>query len=125
MGCSQAVTSHVSGRSRLFAVRGDGFMFYRFGGALVLLVIIALGGIAIEKQNLTLRRAVSHQKFRQDVLLEEHAVHRLKAQQLGSPGRLIDDLDEAEMRRPQGRPPVPPVKFKRPVPRIEEDAPLN
>ena len=52
-------------------------MFYRFGGALVLLVLIALGGIAIEKRNLTLRRAVSHQKFRQEVLLEEHAVHRL------------------------------------------------
>lgn len=102
-------------------------MFYRFGGALVLLVIIALGGIAIEKQNLTLRRAVSHQKFRQEVLLEEHAVHRLKAQQLGAPGRLIDDLHEDEMRRPNGRHPVPPIKFKRPVPRIEveEDLPLN
>lgn len=100
-------------------------MFYRFGGALVLLVLIALGGIAIEKRNLTLRRAVSHQKFRQEVLLEEHAVHRLKAQQLGAPGRLIDDLDEAEMRRPQGHTPVPPVKFKAPAARVDDDTPLN
>jgi hypothetical protein len=100
-------------------------MFYRFGGALVLLVIIALGGIAIEKRNLTLRRAVSHQKFRQEVLMEEHAVHRLKAQQLGAPSRLMDDLEEAEMRRPHGRPPQPPLKFKRPTPRVDDDAPLN
>jgi len=110
-------------------------MFYRFGGALVLLVIIALGGIAIEKQNLTLRRAVSHQKFRQEVLMEEHAVHRLKAQQLGAPGRLMNDLDEAEMRRPElrrpdvrvpeVRVPAPPLKFRRPGPRVEPDTPLN
>src|SRR4051812_4255277 len=97
-------------------------MFYRFGGALVLLVIIALGGIAIEKRNLTLRRAVSHQKFREEVLMEEHAVHRLKAQQLGAPGRLMDDFDEAEMRRPHGRPPPPPLKFQRPGPRIDDNA---
>ena len=100
-------------------------MFYRLGGALVLLVIIALGGIAIEKQNLTLRRAVSHQKFRQEVLMEEHAVHRLKAQQLGAPERLMNDLDEAEMRRPQGRLPAPPLKFRRPGPQVEPDTPLN
>ena len=100
-------------------------MFYRFGGALVLLVIIALSGIALEKRNLTLRRSVSHQKFRQDVLMEEHAVYRLKAQKMGAPGRLMDDLDEAEMRRPHGRPPAPPIKFKRPVPRGEVDTPLN
>lgn len=104
-------------------------MFYRFGGALVLLVMIALGGIAIEKQNLTLRRAVSHQKFRQEVLLEEHAIHRLKAQQLTAPGRLMNDLEEAEMRRPHGRPPTPPIKFVAPKPRQqlleEENTPLN
>jgi hypothetical protein len=100
-------------------------MFYRFGGALVLLVLIALGGIAIEKQNLALRRAVSHQKFRQDVLLEEHATHRLKAQQLGAPGRLLNDLDEADMRRPHGQPPVPPVKLKSPTTQVDDDAPLH
>ena len=100
-------------------------MFYRFGGALILLVIIALSGIAIEKRNLTLRRTVSHQKFRQDVLMEEHAVHRLKAQQLGAPGRLMNDLDAAELRRPRGVPPAPPIKFKRPTPRVDPNAPLN
>jgi hypothetical protein len=71
-------------------------MFFRFGGALVLLVLIALGGIAIEKRNLDLRRAVSHQNFRQDVLLEDHALHRLKAQQLGAPSRLIDEMPQPE-----------------------------
>ena len=100
-------------------------MFFRFGGILVLLVLIALGGIAIEKQNLTLRRVVSHQKFRQEVLLEQHAVYRLKAQQLGSPSQLIDDLHEAEMLRPIARPPVPPIKFVNPAKRIDHDGPLN
>lgn len=102
-------------------------MFFRFGGTLVLLVLIALGGIALEKRSLTLRRAVSHQKFRQEVLLEEHAVHRLKAQQLGAPGQLIDDLHQAEMRLPNGRKPVPPVKFVAPKRKtaMDEDIPLN
>lgn len=100
-------------------------MFFRFGGTLVLLVLIALGGIALEKRNLDLRRAVSHQKFRQEVLLEEHAIYRLKAQQLGAPSRLIDDLHEAEMRRPSGRPPVPPLKFVKPTARFDDDSPLH
>lgn len=101
-------------------------MFFRFGGTLVLLVMIALAGIAVEKQNLTLRRQVSHQKFRQDVLLEEHAINRLKAQQLGAPGRLIDDLHESEVQRPSGRPPVPPIKFINPAARHNNnDTPLN
>lgn len=63
----------------------------------MLLVIIALAGIALEKQNLNLRRAVSHQKFRQEVLLDEHAQHRLKAQQLGAPGKLLDDMPKIQV----------------------------
>lgn len=102
-------------------------MFFRFGGTLVLLVLIALGGIALEKRSLNLRRAVSHQKFRQEVLLEEHAVHRLKAQQLGSPGRLIDDFHEAEMRRPSGNTPLPSIKFVAPKRRttMDDETPFN
>ena len=100
-------------------------MFFRFGATLILLVMIALGGIAIEKRNLELRRASSHQKFRQEVLLEKHAVYRLKAQQLGSPGALIDDLHEGEMGRTHGRPPVPPVKFVNPAAIRDDNAPLN
>jgi hypothetical protein len=100
-------------------------MFFRFGATLVLLVLIALGGIAVEKRNLDLRRAASHQHFRQDVLLEEHAKYRLKAQQLGAPGQLIDDLHEAEMGRPHGRPPVPPIRFVNPAAIREDDTPFN
>ncbi len=100
-------------------------MFFRFGATLILLVMIALGGIAIEKRNLELRRATAHQQFRQEVLLEKHAVNRLKAQQLGAPGQLIDDLHEAEMGRPHGRLPVPPIKFVNPAAIREDDTPLN
>ena len=66
-------------------------MFFRFGGALILLVLIALCGIAIEKRNLSLRRAISHQRFQQEVLLEQHAEQRLRAHQFSAPGRLLKD----------------------------------
>src|SRR4051812_25828913 len=87
-------------------------MFFRFGGALVLLVMIALGGIAVEKRSLDLRRAVSHQNFRQDVLIEEHALHRLKAQQLGAPSRLLESAPEME---PIPNPRTKQGRFQRPT----------
>lgn len=66
-------------------------MFFRFGGALILLVMISLSGIAIEKHNLALRRSISHQRFRQEVLLEQHATQRLKAHQFAAPRRLLNN----------------------------------
>jgi hypothetical protein len=70
-------------------------MFFRFGSALVLVVLIALTGTALEKQNLELRRAVSRQHYRLDVLLDLHASHRVRAQQWGAPTRLVEAIDEA------------------------------
>jgi hypothetical protein len=68
-------------------------MFSRFGGALVLVVLISLAGIALEKRILSLRRAVSEQTYRLDELRESHAIHRLRTQQLGAPSRLIESLE--------------------------------
>jgi hypothetical protein len=69
-------------------------MFFRFGSALVLVVLISLAGTALEKRNLKLRRVVSRQQYRLEILLEQHAANRVLAQQLGAPSRLIDRIDE-------------------------------
>ena len=68
-------------------------MFFRFGSALVLIVVISLGGTALEKRNLELKRVVSRQRYRLDILLEQHAANRVLAQQLGAPSRLVDKID--------------------------------
>ncbi len=72
-------------------------MHIRFIGALVLVVLISLAGVALEKRNLELRRAVSRQTFRMDVLQEQHAAGRLRTQQLGAPERLIKALEEGRI----------------------------
>src|SRR5947207_2357910 len=70
-------------------------MFFRFGSALVLVVLISLAGTALEKRNLELRRTVSRQHYRLEILLENHAANRVLAQQLGAPSRLVEKIDEA------------------------------
>ena len=72
-------------------------MYFRFGGALILAILISLVGIALEKKNLVLRRAVSHQSFRREVLLEQYAAQRVRIQQLGAPARLIQSLKTAQL----------------------------
>jgi hypothetical protein len=69
-------------------------MFFRFGSALVLVVLISLAGTALEKRNLELRRIVSRQHYRLEILLEKHAGNRVLAQQLGAPSRLVDKIDQ-------------------------------
>ncbi|MGE5193703.1 MAG: hypothetical protein ACM3U2_14505 [Deltaproteobacteria bacterium] len=83
-------------------------MFFRFGSALVLVVLISLAGTALEKRNLKLRRSVSRQQYRLDVLLEQHAANRVLAQQLGAPSRLVDKIGEESSSRDQPSPPVKP-----------------
>ena len=68
-------------------------MFFRFGSALVLVVLVSLTGTALEKRNLELKRIVSRQHYRLEILLERHSANRVLAQQLGAPSRLIDELD--------------------------------
>lgn len=72
-------------------------MFVRFGGALILVVLISLAGIRLEKRNLELRRSIGLQHYRLEVLERHHALHRLKVQQLGAPTRLIDALESGDL----------------------------
>ncbi|MEZ6045059.1 MAG: hypothetical protein R3C11_05665 [Planctomycetaceae bacterium] len=71
------------------------FMFFRFGAAIVLIVLICLIGIAIEKRNLDLRRALSKQHDQSEELLEAHARLRLQTQQLGATTRLMQEFEPA------------------------------
>lgn len=68
-------------------------MFFRFGVALALVVVISLAGTMLEKRNLELKRAVSRQHYRLEILEERYAARRVEAQRLGAPARLIDQLD--------------------------------
>lgn len=63
-------------------------MFFRFAAALCLVVLISMVGIGLEKQTLEIKRAVSRQYFQKDLLLELHAKHRLRIQQLTAPSLL-------------------------------------
>ena len=58
-------------------------MYFRFGSALVLLILMSVAGVAIEKQCLALRRSVMRQQYRREVLQDEYARLRLQTQQLG------------------------------------------
>ena len=83
-------------------------MYFRFGSAIVLVVLISAAGIALEKRALEFRRKVSRQHYRMDVLRESYARLRLKTQQLGAPTQVIDALEEGELPlRPPERPSPP------------------
>jgi hypothetical protein len=68
-------------------------MYFRFGAALVLAVLVAVAGIGIEKRCLTLRRALSREHYRYEVLRDLYARQRLRTQQLGAPARLFEALE--------------------------------
>jgi hypothetical protein len=68
-------------------------MYFRFGSALVLLILMSVAGVAIEKQCLALRRSVMRQQYRREVLQDEYARLRLQTQQLGAPVRLFQALE--------------------------------
>ena len=80
-------------------------MFFRFGSVLCLIVLIALTGTAIEKQVLQLKRAITHQQYRFDALLDSHIRLRLEAQRLGTPASLLGPLERGEL--PLERPKKP------------------
>lgn len=71
-------------------------MFFRFGIGLLLVVLTSLAGTALEKRCLELKRLVSRQYYRMDLLHEQQASRRVQAQQLGAPNRLVDQLGQAE-----------------------------
>jgi chromatin segregation and condensation protein Rec8/ScpA/Scc1 (kleisin family) len=68
-------------------------MYFRFAAAVVLAVLVAVSGIALEKRCLALRRALTREHYRYEVLRELYARQRLKTQQLGAPSRLFEALE--------------------------------
>ncbi len=72
-------------------------MVFRFAAAIALVVAVSLAGVALEKRSLELRREISRQHFRENVLRENHARLRLRTQELGAPSRLVDAMEEGEL----------------------------
>jgi len=72
-------------------------MFFRFGAAVVLIVVIALCGIALEKRSLELRRVISQQVYRTEQLHEQRARLRTRCQQLGAPSRLLPFIEAGDL----------------------------
>lgn len=82
-------------------------MYFRFASGIVLVVLIALVGVGLEKETLALRREVSRQHFRTEILIENKAKLRWECEQLGAPQRLIEALphdDIAEKPKPSPKP---------------------
>ena len=97
-------------------------MFFRFGSTLVLLVLVSTAGVALEKRTLALRRSVSRQHYRMDVLREEYAKMRLRTQQLAGPLRTVDALDAGKLSVGRPREPspsnteeLPLLRWQRPI----------
>jgi len=72
-------------------------MFFRFGAALLIVVLVALTGTTLEKQNLELNRAISHQQYRMDELKDLIVRLQLEAERLGTPSRILGTLDRGEL----------------------------
>ena len=68
-------------------------MYFRFGCALFLVVAISLVGATLEKRSLELRRAVTAQRYQQEILRDVFVRKRLQMQQLAAPTRTFKMLD--------------------------------
>jgi hypothetical protein len=68
-------------------------MYFRFAAAVMLTVLVALAGIAVDRRCLALRRALSREHYRYEVLRALYARQRLQTQQLGAPARLLESLE--------------------------------
>ena len=99
-------------------------MVFRFASGLVLIVLVSLAGTSAEKQNLRLRRQLSRQCYRSDVLQERLAKLRLRVEQLGAPARLIDALDQGrlKLRPPDSPEPAEPMTQESPAKRAASEA---
>ena len=72
-------------------------MLIRFLLAVLLLVLVAVAGGALEKSTLDLRRAIGKQHYRTEVLRERVARLRLRSQELGGPTQLLGPLEAGRL----------------------------
>lgn len=90
-------------------------MLFRFLATLTILTGISVVGIALEKQNLTLKQTLSQQHYELHELEEQRCQLFLKTQQLGAPPRLLRDWNSEDFslskhsRNTGDVVPVPPV----------------
>jgi hypothetical protein len=63
---------------------------YRFCAALVLVVLVSLAGTALEKETLALRREVTRQVYRRQVLESRLAGLAMEVQRSGAPVRHVE-----------------------------------
>lgn len=96
-------------------------MFFRFGAALLLVVLVALIGAMLETQNLALKRSLSQQQYRMEVLQETQVRLRLESQRLGTPARLFEALQQADAEL--HRPPKPQRADQRRAPLLNWNSP--
>lgn len=71
-------------------------MFFRFGAAILLIVVVSLLGIAVEKRTLALKRTISLQLFRAEQLRERCVRLRLRCEELGAPARLLQAMESGQ-----------------------------
>ncbi len=62
-----------------------------------MVVLVSMAGVVIEKRMLDLRRKVSRQQYRTEILLDRHTALRLKTQQLSSPDRMLDTMQQQRL----------------------------
>ena len=86
-------------------------MFFRFGSAVALVVVVGLTGTALESRSLALRRALSHQSYQIEVLWERQTRLRVTAQRAGAPAQLIEPLEQGRLHL------LPPDSPQRKTPR--------
>ena len=72
-------------------------MFFRFGAAVLLIVVVSLLGIAIEKRTLSLKRTISLQLYRAEQLQERCVRLRMRSEELGAPVRLMQALETGQL----------------------------
>ena len=72
-------------------------MFFRFGAAVLLIVVVSLLGVAIEKRTLSLKRTISLQTYRAEQLRERCVRLRLQCEQSGAPARLMQAIEEGQL----------------------------
>jgi len=69
-------------------------MFLRFAAAIGLLTAISLAAIAVEKQNLSLKRVISLQHYQSELLREKRCRQILQAERFGGPLNLLQATEQ-------------------------------
>jgi hypothetical protein len=90
-------------------------MFFRFAAAIGLITAIGLAAIAIEKQNLSLKREISRQHYDLEIQQEKNSRLVLETQQLAAPSRLMDEWQNADLRFQPRIPHHFPIQQTKPV----------